>query len=166
MGRPPIHKKPMTDTQRQRRHRAKVKRKLIALGTAEDKKKRRQRRMAKIGERVVPMPPGITYWRQITVTTPDGEQQVWAPITQPAPGAALLELSDAEIASLIENLEHEQKRRAGTRPTSGGLEQAAFQVMLASRPHHYLHKLEMFARNPRAGWDIWGADVCISLGLM
>ena len=133
---------------------------------AEDKAERRRRRLAKVGKQIVPAPPGITYWREITVTTPEGDRQVWAPITQPAPGAALLELSDAEITSLIEVLEHEQERRVGQRPQIGVLERAAFNVMLASRPPHYLHKLEMFAREPRAGWDIWGAEVCIGLGVM
>jgi hypothetical protein len=154
----------MTAAQRQRRHRAKVKRRLVALGAGIDKAERRKRRLAKIGQQMIPAPPGITYWREVVVRTPEGDRKVWAPITQPAPGAALLNLTDVEIASLIEVLEREQDRRAGQKTDS--LERAAFNVMLASRPPGYLSKLEMFAREPRAGWDIYGDKVCIGLGLM
>lgn len=166
MGRKPIGRKAMAPAERQRRRRAKVKRKLIAAGSAEDKAERRKRRLAKRGERIVPMPPGITYWREVTISTPEGPVQTWAPITQPAAGVALLQLTDAEIDSLIDNLTHELARREGKRPPTSQLEDAAFLTMLMSRPGHYLNRLEMNARKPRAGWDIWGAEVCISLGLM
>src|SRR5690349_18679660 len=111
---------------------------------------------------MIPSPPGITYWRQVTVSTTDGDQKVWAPITQPAAATTLLKLSDEEIASLLATLEHELERRRGDRPDGGRIELAALKVMLASRPPGYLSKLEMFARQPREGWDIWGDEICVS----
>jgi hypothetical protein len=164
VGRKPIGKKAMTPAQRQRRRRTRVRRALIAAGAGLDKAERRKRRLAKLGKQIIPAPPGITYWREITVTTLEGERQVWAPITQPAPGVALRELTNIEIASLIEVLEREQDRRAGREVDP--LQRTALNAMLASRPPGYRSKLEMFAREPRAGWDIYGAEVCVALGLM
>jgi hypothetical protein len=78
----------------------------------------------------------------------------------------LLKLTDGEIEGLIMMLEHEQNRRDGNRPPIGDLETAAFRVMCNGRGGGFLSKLEMYARNPRAGWDIWGNEICIGLGGM
>jgi hypothetical protein len=56
-------------------------------------------------------------------------------------------------------LNHEQERREGIRQTIGRHEVAAFKIMLASRHPGHVARLEMFAREPRAGWDIWGKEI-------
>ena len=56
-------------------------------------------------------------------------------------------------------LNHEQERRDGIRQTIGRHEVAAFKIMLASRHPGHVARLEMFAREPRAGWDIWGKEI-------
>jgi hypothetical protein len=53
MGRKPIGKKPMTEAQRQQRHRARTEVRLVAKGAKWDKAERRKRRLAKIGEQIV-----------------------------------------------------------------------------------------------------------------
>jgi hypothetical protein len=165
MGRKPVGKKAMTDAQRQQRHRARTKVRLVAKGAKWDKAERRKRRLAKLGEQIVPAPPGITYWREVAVTGPEGEaKMIWTPVTQPAASVMLHELSNGEIEGLLYLLEHEQERREGRRPTIGALEKGALQVMLHSRHPGHMAKLEMFARTPRAGWDIWGNEICVSLG--
>jgi hypothetical protein len=54
------------------------------IGSAGDRAERRKRRLAKIGRQIIPAPPGITYWRQITT--------YWRQITVSTPfaGAAFL----------------------------------------------------------------------------
>ena len=74
MGRPPIGKKPMTDAERQKRHRKKV----AAEASAEVQKIRKAKSRAKATEGFFPAPPGITYWRFIDI-----EPGVRTTISQP-----------------------------------------------------------------------------------
>jgi hypothetical protein len=113
MGRPTIFKKgALTPAERQKRHRAKIRRQEHALGKQafiEDKRKR----LAALGQGYIPAPPGITYWRRMTVITPQGERKVYAPVTQPLASIATAELRDVDIAALIHVLQREQRVRAG-----------------------------------------------------
>ena len=93
----------MTAAQRQRRHRAKVKRQLIVAGKKVEQQ-RRERRRIKLGEDYIPVPPDITYWREVAVSTPTSPGTVLTPITKPAAAVMLQELYNAEITGLIEVL--------------------------------------------------------------
>lgn len=51
----------------------------------------------------IPSPPGITYWRSVTVLTDEGEQEVLTPKTRPLATCAN-QLEDDEVRSLIHQL--------------------------------------------------------------
>ena len=127
MSRKSLYQKPMTPAERQRRHRAKTKRELLKLGS----KAERQRRLAKAAEQYIPMPPGVTYWREVTVVTPEGERTVWNPHTQPLAAVMAGKLSAAEIVGLIQLLQHEQERRQGGRKV---MDEETVTDLLTERP--------------------------------
>jgi hypothetical protein len=113
MGRPTIFKKgAQTAAERQKRHRAKIRRQQLADGKR-DLSEERRKRLAERGQGYIPAPPGITYWREVTVVTPQGERKIRAPVTQPLASIATSDLRDADIAALIYVLQREQRVRAG-----------------------------------------------------
>ena len=78
MPRAPIGKRAMTPAERQqkrRKRRKRLKKEKLALG----RKAERQRQLLKAADDYLPTPPGITYWRKVTVVTPQGERDVWSP---------------------------------------------------------------------------------------
>ena len=50
-----------------------------------------------------PSPPGITYWRAVTVITDDGARELWTPKTRPL-AVCSKDLEDDELQSLIRQL--------------------------------------------------------------
>jgi hypothetical protein len=149
MGRKPIGKPPMTPAERQRRSRARAKRHLVVKGGQAEKAERRTTRLAKVGKQLIAAPPGVTFWRTVSVTTPEGPTTVLAPITKPAASVTLPELTTGEIRGLIELLTHEQERRTGKRAMLGPEEHEAFDLMNAMR--------ETFGS--KGGWDTWGNEL-------
>jgi hypothetical protein len=57
----------------------------------------------KVAESYLPAPPGITHWCRVTVTTPEGEQQVWVPKTKPL-AVCENQLEDDEVTGLLAHL--------------------------------------------------------------
>jgi hypothetical protein len=86
----------MTPAERQKRRRARLRKER----TAEVKRSERLRYRAKAAASYIPMPPGITYWRRVTVVTPDGERQVWAPTARPL-AACDNNLDDDDVRALL-----------------------------------------------------------------
>ena len=62
-------------------------------------------------------PPGITYWRQVTVLTNDGEREIWAPKTRPL--ATCSDLDDDEVLSEIRQLHRIARKRGLAVDTEG-----------------------------------------------
>ena len=100
----------MTAAERQRRHRARVRREQLAASVPARIEAHRKR-LRKLGKDYIPAPPGITYWQTMTVITPQGEQQIQTPMTRPLASIELSELSDKDIAALLYVLQTEQERR-------------------------------------------------------
>lgn len=69
----------------------------------------------------MPTPPGITYWRKVTVVTPEGEREIWAPMTQPLASIeyndGLSVMPDTDIKRLLTLLLREAERRAIALPS-------------------------------------------------
>ncbi len=108
MGRPSIRKKgPMTAAERQQRHRARLKREKLKLGA----KAVRQRQRLKMAEEYVPMPPGITYWRPVTIETANGPIETTVPVTRPLASLPWADLENADIVALIQRLLGQAKLR-------------------------------------------------------
>src|SRR5438105_4715765 len=108
MGRPPLRKKgPMTAAERQQRRRARLKREKLKLGT----KAERQRQRLKMAETYIPAPPGVTYWRAVTIETADGPTRTAVPITRPLAALPWAELEDADVVALLERLLGQAKIR-------------------------------------------------------
>lgn len=99
MARPTVGKQAMTPAERQQRRRKRLK----AERAAETKKVERAKRRAKNTDLYIPMPPGVTYWQQVTVITPDGEHTVWAPKTRPL-AACDSDLEDRDVLALLSQL--------------------------------------------------------------
>jgi hypothetical protein len=95
MGRPPIRKKgAMTAADRQRRRR-----------------KPSRERAEQILKQYIPMPPGISYWDQVEVETPEGPRKVWTPRVKPLASIAHNELTDEEILELLRQLKALARQR-------------------------------------------------------
>jgi hypothetical protein len=106
MGRPPIGKRAMTPAERQRRRRAKV-----AKGHKAEIGRRlwfKHREQAAMNH--VPAPPGITYWTQVTVQTPDGEKPIFSPTTRPL-AACAADLDDDDVMALLVQVTELAKQR-------------------------------------------------------
>jgi hypothetical protein len=98
----------MTAAERQRRRR----KLLNAKRSAETSRKVRLMNRAKSAEHYMPMPPGITYWEQITVNAMSGgTRQIWAPKLRPL-AACSNNLEDADVIELLRGL-HEIARARG-----------------------------------------------------
>jgi hypothetical protein len=72
MARPPIGKRATTPAERQRRRRKRLRKEKLALGWRAENERRRLKK----AETYIPMPPGITYWREIEVLTADGPLKI------------------------------------------------------------------------------------------
>lgn len=108
MGRPPLRKKgPMTAAERQRRRRARLKREKLKLGMKAERKKR----LLKKAETYIPIPPGITYWRPVTIETTNGPMQTTVPVTRPLASLPWQDLEDADVVALLERLLGQAKLR-------------------------------------------------------
>jgi hypothetical protein len=94
MGRRPIFKKgAMSDAERQRRRRKKLRRQR----TAEIVKRERWQRRAKNTKNLVPYPPGITRWRKVEIKPGITISQA---VTQPL-AACWRDLTNEEISALL-----------------------------------------------------------------
>jgi hypothetical protein len=86
----------MTSAERQRRRRARL--------AKEHKTKISRRLRFKQREEAamshVPAPPGITYWTQVTVQTPNGEMPIFSPTTRPLAICAA-DLDDEDVVALM-----------------------------------------------------------------
>jgi hypothetical protein len=107
MARKPIGKVAMTPAERQRRRRKRLKAEQLKTATKAERKRQR----IKNSSAYIPMPPGVTYWRKVTVVTPEGEREILAPTTQPYPSLCLADFEDAEIVVLLRALAREANRR-------------------------------------------------------
>lgn len=106
MGRKPIGKRAMTPAERQRRRRKKLKRER----SAEARRKERLRRRDEHALEYQTMPPGVTYWREVTVQTDEGEREVFAPVTRPL-AVCETALDDEEVRQLLRQLVRMAKAR-------------------------------------------------------
>jgi hypothetical protein len=117
MGRSPIGTKAMTAAERQRRRRKRLRKEKLKLG----RKAERERRLLKAAEAYIPVPPGITYWRQVPVQTAAGEREIWASTTRPLSAVHWGHLSGADLDALGDHLRREVERRwTGRGPGGGG----------------------------------------------
>src|SRR5436190_16722080 len=108
MGRPTIFKKgAMTATERQRRRR----KKLAAARSDAVKNAYRKKWRDEAALAYVPMPPGITYYEQITVRLADGSMRpVMVPKTKPL-AACRNDLDDDDVLALLRQLDQMASRR-------------------------------------------------------
>ena len=113
MGRKPIGKRAMTPAERQKRHRARLRK----AKDAEWMKKERLKRRQENARRFMPTPPGTTYWRKVRVMTPEGEQEIWAPLTRPL-AACETDLEDEDIQALLSQLHKIAAKRGIPIPTT------------------------------------------------
>ena len=104
----------MTPAERQRRRRKRLKKER----TTEAKRLARLMRRDKNALAYIPAPPGITYWRQVTVLTNDGEKEIWTPTTRPLATCGSLE--DDELQSLIRQLHRIARKRGLAIETESG----------------------------------------------
>lgn len=116
MGRKPVGKKAMTAAERQRRRRKRLRSAKLKLG----KKALRQKKLLEAGEQYIPTPPGVTYWRRVTIRTVDGDRTFWQPTTRPLAAMAWGELTDADLDALREHLDREVRKRRTGRGLGGG----------------------------------------------
>ena len=108
MGRKPVGKRAMTPAERQARRRKRLrKERSVEVRHREGLIRREKRALAHI---YIPMPPGITYWRYVTVLTDEGEREVVAPTTRPLATCGT-DLEDDEIHSLIRQLRRIARQR-------------------------------------------------------
>jgi hypothetical protein len=79
--------------------------------------------------------PGITYWRTVTVMTPQGERQVRTPVTRPLASVDFRALRDQDIAALLYVLQGEQeRRRTGENYGGAATNRALEQVLRVNLP--------------------------------
>jgi hypothetical protein len=114
MPRQPLGKRAMAPAERQQKRRKRLRKEKLATGHKAEK----QRRLLKAAADFMPMPPGITYWRKVTVTTPELEREVWTPTTQPLAAIdmhdGLSVLADEDISRLLQALLEEAAKRGLT----------------------------------------------------
>jgi hypothetical protein len=104
----------MTAAERQARRRKRLRKER----DAEWKRKERLRRREKNARDYIPTPPGVTYWRQVRVVTPEGEERdVWAPRTRPL-AACRNDLEDDDVRALLFAL-HTLARQRGINLAEG-----------------------------------------------
>jgi hypothetical protein len=109
MGRPPIGKKPMSAAERQRRRLKRIAR----AASAEVRKAKAARARDKAALAYMPMPPGITYWRKVTVADPDGNpREIWSADTKPL-AAIEGSLDDDDVLALLRRLGRIARGRGG-----------------------------------------------------
>jgi hypothetical protein len=110
MPRNPIGKQAMTDAERQARRRRKLQQKADAALTRRERLRKREQN----AKDFQPMPPGITYWRRVTLRV-DRDAEVWQPLTRPLP-ACDNALEDDEVVTLIRQLHRVAYERGITIP--------------------------------------------------
>src|SRR5262249_21877781 len=64
------------------------------------RKAERQRKRLKAAESYVPTPPHITFWKQATILTADGERESWQPVKRPLATMNWEDLGDEDLDSL------------------------------------------------------------------
>ena len=120
MGRKPVGKKAMTDAQRQARRRKKLRKAQLKLGgTILQQEKQKKKLKAAKATDYIPVPPGITYWRQIKCACGGW---YWQPKTQPLPAMNWEELSEEELSEVAAKAIYALKmRRKGKVVTGSGV---------------------------------------------
>ena len=106
MGRPPLRKKgAFTAAERQARRRKRLRKTRSAVLNRQRARKARDQQ----AEQYIPYPPGITYWRKVTLRA--GETtEIMRSKTQPLPSIAG-DLEDDEIRSLLEQITKLARKR-------------------------------------------------------
>ena len=102
----PIGKRAMTAAERQRRARKKLKKKKSERTRKIEAAIQQQKRH----EKYIPMPPGVTYYENVVVVTPQGERSILVPKTRPL-ASCHDDLEDEDILALLEMLNRMAKER-------------------------------------------------------
>ena len=128
MGRKPVGKRAMTPAERQARRRKRLRKER----SVEVRRRKRLMREEKIALAHIPMPPGVTYYRKVTVLTDEGEQEVLVPETRPL-AACSSHLEDEDVQSLIRQLCGIARQRGLRVETEGEVSDEAYASLLQAR---------------------------------
>ena len=128
MGRKPVGKRAMTPAERQARRRKRLRKER----SVEVRRRDRLMRREKNALAHIPMPPGITYWRYVTVLTDEGEREVWAPTTRPLATCGT-DLEDEDVQSLIRQLRRIARQRGLPVETEGEVVDETHASLLQAR---------------------------------
>jgi len=96
----------MSPAERQRRRRERLRKEQNKATTA----LKRTRAKDKAHQAYIPMPPGITSWKEHRVTTAEGEKVIWSPQSRPL-AACHHDITDDDVLALLVQLHAMAKKR-------------------------------------------------------